>query len=366
MTKILVIEDEQPLREDILETLECLYFDAVGATNGLEGVQVAQQILPDLIICDIMMPELDGYGVFNTLRKAPETAKIPFIFLSAKADKTDIRQGMTLGAEDYLTKPFTIAELRDAISTQLEKREKFDRESRKKVDELRSNITRSLPHELRTPLQGILSLSDMLIHQYDDIEAENRSKMLSEINNSAQRLYKLIQNFLIYAEIEIMAFDVERLQELQSAKTLYTKRLIADVAEQRARQMNREEDLQLEVEDFGLQISDINLQKILEELLDNAFKFSSTGTFIRVDSRIRENTYILSVSDRGQGMTPEQIANVGAYMQFDRKIYEQQGSGLGLIIAKRLAELHGGDLIIQSLPEEGTTVEIHLPLAGVG
>lgn len=121
MKKILVIEDMPSLREEILETLECLEFEPIGAENGRIGVQLAQLHAPDLIICDIMMPELDGYGVFKSLRENPETASIPFIFLSAKADKTDIRQGMNLGADDYLTKPFTIAELSEAISARLNK-----------------------------------------------------------------------------------------------------------------------------------------------------------------------------------------------------------------------------------------------------
>jgi signal transduction histidine kinase/DNA-binding response OmpR family regulator len=120
--KILVIEDERLLREDILETLECLGFEAIGVENGIVGVQAAQQQKPDLIICDIMMPELDGYGVLETLSQDPETATIPFVFLSAKADKSDLRKGMTLGADDYITKPFTIKELKEAIAIRLEKK----------------------------------------------------------------------------------------------------------------------------------------------------------------------------------------------------------------------------------------------------
>lgn len=124
MKKILVIEDEASLREDILEIVECLDFEAVGAENGKIGVEIAQTHLPDLIICDVMMPELDGYGVLNSLKENPATAVTPFIFLSAKADKTDIRQGMNLGADDYLTKPFTILELEEAIAACLEKQER--------------------------------------------------------------------------------------------------------------------------------------------------------------------------------------------------------------------------------------------------
>jgi anti-anti-sigma factor len=121
MTTILAIEDEAEIRENIQEILELEGFDVLTAENGRIGVQLAQQHHPDLIICDVMMPELDGYDVLVTLRQDPNTLKIPFIFLSAKATKADFRKGMSLGADDYLTKPFTPGELREAISTRLEK-----------------------------------------------------------------------------------------------------------------------------------------------------------------------------------------------------------------------------------------------------
>ncbi|WP_373529995.1 response regulator [Nostoc sp.] len=121
MTKILVIEDEPESRDIFLDSLEAEGFEAIAAENGLVGIQQAQEHLPDLVLCDIMMPELDGYGVLNTLRQNPLTATIPFIFLSAKSSKTEVRQGMKLGADDYLTKPSTVEELLEAIATRLEK-----------------------------------------------------------------------------------------------------------------------------------------------------------------------------------------------------------------------------------------------------
>ena len=121
MIKILLIEDEEPLRENILALLEADGFDVFGSENGRLGVQLALEILPDLILCDVMMPELDGYGVLTQLRENPILAAVPFIFLTAKATKADLRQGMELGADDYLTKPFTRAELLSAIATRLKK-----------------------------------------------------------------------------------------------------------------------------------------------------------------------------------------------------------------------------------------------------
>ncbi len=121
MTKILVIEDTESLLEEIIETLSLEGFEVVGAKNGAIGVELAKQCLPDLIICDVMMPELDGYETLEVLQNYPPTSTIPFIFLTAKSDRTDMRHGMELGADDYLTKPFTTNELLGAIAAQLKK-----------------------------------------------------------------------------------------------------------------------------------------------------------------------------------------------------------------------------------------------------
>ncbi|MCU0537089.1 MAG: response regulator [Hydrococcus sp. Prado102] len=123
MTRILVIEDETESREIFLDNIEEEGFDAIGAENGAVGIEKAKQHLPDLIICDILMPGLDGYGVLNALRQNPPTALTPFIFLTAKATRSEFRHGMELGADDYISKPSTIEELLGAIATQLKKRE---------------------------------------------------------------------------------------------------------------------------------------------------------------------------------------------------------------------------------------------------
>lgn len=119
MTKILVIEDEESVRENILELLDTEGFETIAAKNGRIGLSLAQQEHPDLILCDVRMPELDGYGVLTGLRSELITAMIPFIFLTAKAAKTDLSFGLELGANAYITKPFTLVELLDTIEQTL-------------------------------------------------------------------------------------------------------------------------------------------------------------------------------------------------------------------------------------------------------
>ncbi len=121
MKKILIIEDEEFVRENIIELLSAEDFYAVGAAEGKSGLELAFLHLPDLIICDVLMPLIDGYGVLKVLRQDPLTSSIPFVFLTAKAAKVDFRQGIEMGAHEYVTKPFTRADLLSAIDQQMKK-----------------------------------------------------------------------------------------------------------------------------------------------------------------------------------------------------------------------------------------------------
>ncbi len=356
MKKILVIEDERSIRESILGLLEVEGFSVLGADNGQLGVQLAQQHLPDLILCDVTMPQLDGYGVLMHLRRDAATALIPFILLTARGSKEDFRQGMELGADDFLTKPCTITALLAAIASRFEKQAAILNQSQKQLDSLRSSIALSLPHELRTPLNGILGLAELLMDDYENIERQEILELAQGIHSAAERLYRLIQNFLVYAELETVARNSERIQLLRSGETRSPDSLIASVATAIAKQSGRETDLRLDLQTANLHISELRLKKIVEELASNAFKFSTAGTPVQITAVAVDSGLLVTITDQGRGMTAEQITSLGAYMQFDRTFYEQQGSGLGFIIAKRLVELHGGNLTIESVPGQYTTV----------
>ncbi|MCC7232035.1 MAG: response regulator [Bacteroidia bacterium] len=161
MKKILLIEDNAEMRENTAEILELANYQVATAENGRLGVIKAGQDKPDLVICDIMMPDLDGYGVLYLLGKNPATADIPFIFLTAKAEKSDVRKGMSMGADDYLTKPFEEMELLNAVEARLRKNEMFRKEFHKNVEDLNDFLEKA---------QGLDELkklsSDRKIHHF--------------------------------------------------------------------------------------------------------------------------------------------------------------------------------------------------------
>jgi CRP-like cAMP-binding protein/CheY-like chemotaxis protein len=140
--KVLIIEDNNDIRENVVEILELAGYEVYAAGNGKTGVDLAIKNTPDIVLCDIMMPELDGYGVLYMLNKYPETAAIPFIFLTAKAERADLRKGMEMGADDYLTKPFDDMELLTAIESRLKKKEAQETFYSKSLDKLTNLVSK--------------------------------------------------------------------------------------------------------------------------------------------------------------------------------------------------------------------------------
>lgn len=179
--KILVIEDDELVRANILELLEAEEFDAIGADNGRRGVHLAQELIPDLIICDVMMPSFDGYQVIAALRQDTATATIPFIFLSAKADPADFRSGMRLGADDYLTKPCRAEELLEAVATRLEKQATLTGRYTTALRQAAERLNHLVHYDRLTNLPNVILLRErynQLIAKIDDERQLKESEAL--------------------------------------------------------------------------------------------------------------------------------------------------------------------------------------------
>ena len=363
MKRILVIDDEEWLREMILLALRQKGYEVIQAENGQIGIEKARKILPDLILCDVNMEKVDGYLTLSSLRAEPATAAIPFILMTGLADNAGMRHGMELGADDYLPKPFTIDALYAAVETRLKKAQALRDEAEKTLADLRDNISMMLPHELRTPLNGILAYGEILSTDSGSLQPAEIAEMGQIIHESGKRLERLIENFLIYSQIELIGKDPQRTGALRKKQTQFPRKIVEARASHQAQETNRMADLSLDLTDKPAAISEEYLTKIVDELVHNAFKFSKPGTGIQVSLSPSDKMLTLSVSDHGRGLGTEHVARVGAYMQFERKLQEQQGLGLGLTIAKRLTELHGGNLAIQTEKGVGTTVIVNLPLA---
>jgi signal transduction histidine kinase len=363
MTLILVIEDEEHIRSNIAEILSYENYDVIEAPNGTRGIELAHQYKPDVVLCDVLMPGITGWDVLLELRSSSVTADTQFVFLTALADRASARKGMSHGADDYIAKPFTHKELLDTVATRLRRRDENRHRESGKLDDLRKTIIYALPHELRSPLTGILSCAEFLMMDHPSgLELERVQNVARIIERSGRRLQRLVENYLYYAQLEMSVTDTDRRFDPTQDGITDPASVISSAADERCKAHEREADLVQDIEPAKVALNNESLHKLTSELVDNACKFSSVGTPIEVRAASREGQYILTVTDHGRGMDSTEIGNIGAYAQFQRNLFEQQGVGLGLAIARRLTELHGGNFHLHSTPGQGTTVEVALPL----
>ncbi len=358
MSTILVVDDEKQIRDFLSATLQYAGYEVITASNGLAGSQLAEERLPNLIISDVNMPQLNGYQMLENIRKVPKTSTIPVIFLTAENNYPAMRKGMTGGAEDYLTKPVLPQDLLSCVKVQLEKRAVLEEQHHTTLRLLRKNIIYALPHELRTPLHMISGYAHLLEMDQGMSKPEDIVEFAKSINAATSRLERLFENYLVYAQLELLHLDPIELEALRNHLVKDTATVIESAVTERARQLNRVNDLQIDLCHIALRISEKNLTKIIFELADNAFKFSKPNSPVLIKSVRQEDLLYIYICDKGRGMNAEETSLLGAYMQFGRELYEQQGVGLGFTVAKRLIELHGGAVKVESQPSNGTVVTI--------
>lgn len=360
--KILIVDDETQMREVAAMILSDNGYEVLQAEGGKKAIEQTRTLLPDLILCDVRMPDMDGFQVIEALKETPATACIPFIFLTGFVDKETLRKGMQQGADDYLTKPFTSEELLRAVTVRLEKRSVIRKMEEQKMEELRENISLSFPHELRTPLTGILGFSEVLITNNADLSREEVAEIGTRIQKSARRLNRWLENFLLMTEVNLWRRDEQKRAILRSLQTPSWGLVVDQVVRDCAERARREGDLHLQVGNFAAAMKEEHARKVVSELAENAFKFSHRGTPVTVSISANENFVFTTIEDRGRGMPAEDIQRIGVFVQFDRKRDEQQGAGLGLALAKSLVELYGGSFVIQSAVNVGTRITISIPL----
>ena len=359
MYTILLIEDDKEIIDTLSELLKLEDYNVITAPDGRKGIASAIRNVPDLIICDIMMPEIDGYEVLKTLRQQPSTFSIPFLFLTAKVEKTDQRQGMTLGADDYIMKPYEEEDILNAIESRLKKNREIKKFYNKKMEELHNYIAATLPRELRIPLNTIIGFTSILKNKYQDLNEHDINSMHDNILNAGKRLLHLISDYTYYTTLIDVSASVDKYPE---GHTEHSQTIIYNKIIEKAKEYNRVGKLKINLTDTALDIVDSHLAKISEELIDNAFKYSEPDSEVFFDSYPEAGSLILSVKNTGKGMTEEQIKKIGPFIQFMPELKSRQSSGLGLAIVKKITDIYKGSFKIESSPGEVTVVIVEIPL----
>lgn len=361
-SKILIIDDDPVMRTFVAQTLKKHGSDVIEAEGGEEGLELARQQRPGMVICDVRMDGLNGFQTLERIRSLPETVAAPFILMTAQAEPASMREGMGLGADDFLEKPFSAGDLLAAVRAQQKKSEVRKRQAEARLKELRTSISMALPHELFTPLNAVIGYGELLVAMAGDLPPAQTKSMAGEIVEAGERLHRILKNYIAYAQFEMVGMDPDKTAALRKGRCESATIIVRDAVSTQASRADRLADLKLTLEEASLAMSGEHLSKVCEELAGNCFKFSNGGSGVNVSGKVIDRVYQLDFQDHGRGMKPEQIDAIGAYSQFDRDKHEQQGIGLGLAISRRIAEVHGGSLKIASNCN-GTLVVVTIPLA---
>lgn len=363
--RILVVEDDVNLLEGIQTVLELDNYEVISVENGKQALaQLGESsVPPDLIVSDIMMPQMDGIQLLREVRKVQAWIKIPFIFLTARSEKSDIQRGKQLGVDDYLVKPFDADDLLIAVESRLNRHKMINEVFDDAMTSVKRNILTILNHEFRTPLTFVVAYADMLNDQPQQLSDDELLTFLRGVNSGALRLRRLIENFIQLVEME--TGDAQKAYNLR-------KKTISDVTPlfEAARQ-----DV-FNVTDFTQPFSidvapglppfvgdAIYLKNAFVQLIDNAVKFSGPNDPIIVGAHRVGDELHLWVRDHGRGIGPAEQQHIWEmFYQIDRAVHEDQGTGSGLAIVSNIAGLHGGRAEVESNQQDGSLFSLCIPL----
>jgi signal transduction histidine kinase len=357
MKSILLIDDDPQLRRVFALALRHGGYHVIEAENGVTGLELARRHLPDLILTDVHMPGGDGSTLLRDIRCDPALHDKQVVLMTGRPDLVTPRGGMEGGADDFLAKPVGVKELLACMAARFRRATINWRVEDQMLERLRSNIPAQLPHEFFTPMAGIIGLVEILRDPDSGLEPADLPAVYDDLYYSSLRLHRTLRNYLLILELDHSSSAAAA--EAKPLTGVELERAMNDGVAEALRLHPRREDVTLRIDPCPIAITGADLSRIVEELAHNAFKFSRAGTPINI--RLGADG-ALTVADKGRGMTAEEVGQIGAFQQFDRKKQEQQGLGLGLELVRKLAARGSANLSVASKPGEGTTVQLAFPL----
>ena len=363
MYTVLIVEDTLAVREEIYDILLMEGYDVLQAENGNSGFEIALKKQPDLIISDILMPSLDGFGMFEKLQENQHTSSIPLIFISAKAEKEDVRLGMNLGAEDYLTKPINVTDLLNAIKNKIKKKVERDNKNKEKTASLYKvlqnqeneleNYSHLVSHELKSSLRNI---SDLLSWSQED-------------NADTNELIDISKSFQILEEkIEEMDHLLVKLEEYNNITTTVFKDKLVNtntIAQRIINDIHTTASITIKIKNTlpTLYIDGNMIRKVFEILLENAVQhIDKKECIIDIECKKTAQEYMFSITDNGSGINPKYHKKIFKMFQASKSA---KATGMGLSIVKKIISHYQGEVSLKSTPGVGTVFYFSIPLAQV-
>ncbi len=327
------------------------------AQNGPEALKHAIRQPFDLILLDIMMPEMDGFEVCRQLKENKTTSDIPVIFITAKSDIASITRSFEVGGVDYITKPFNGAELIARVKTHLNLK---DKETKlRELNETKDKFFSIIAHDLRNPFFNLIGLSDLLGNSINEYSQEEIVDIANAMSVSAKQGYDLLENLLDWSLVQSgrISYMPEKINLLKVAKTntgLFESNM-------------RVKDIGISIninEDLSAYADENMVTTVLRNLISNAIKFSVRGSDVVIDAVRNDNEVLVSVTDQGTGISKE---NLEKLFKLSTKVSvkgteNESGTGLGLVLCKEFVELNGGKIWAETKQDKGTTMRFTLPV----
>lgn len=364
MTRILVIDDDDLVREQLMGWFEREGYEVAEAADGLAGVEHALAQPPDLIVCDIAMPEMSGYEVLENVRGHSHTTTMPFIFLTGQSDKSFVRHGMELGADDYLTKPFTRPEVMAAVRTRLKRRAALEDVFTRELEEAKTQLARMVAHELKTPLISIHMVKDIVERQLGQLNQTDLKDLMNTLGTGTERLNHLIEQMVYLTQLDTGVLSWDKVRENGFPVQMWQFIPGAVDLGRRFAFRNRELTVASDIRDqqASAQAHIQALKHALAELIANALNYSPEDGQVTISVWQSDGSVWMSIFDQGMGMSAEDQARaLQEYGQVNRESREQQGMGLGLPLVRRIIEAHQGILELRSVENKGTQAIVRLP-----
>jgi two-component system sensor histidine kinase/response regulator len=356
---IFIVEDVPKNLQVLFHILKKEEYRIAAASNGRQALDMIPEARPDLVLLDVMMPEMDGFEVCRQLKKNPAAADIPIIFLTAKADTTDIVKGFEIGGVDYVTKPFNPAELLARVKTHLEL--KFSRETLNDLITARDKFFSIIVHDLRNPLQNLILSSDLLRYSYDSFDETERKDYIQRFNNSANQLSSLLETLLDWSKVQRGTMEVNR--EKINIAALAADNI--DLLKENAIKKNINVSSQIQANIYAF--ADKNMiGSVIRNLVSNAVKFTYPGGEVKITANTSstDNFIEITVSDNGVGIKEENITGLFRIDVHKRTMgtANEKGTGLGLILCKEFVEKNNGSIKVVSTPGKGSNFTFTLPV----
>ncbi len=369
MAKIVVIDDETESLNELVDWLQSDGYEVISAVQGRLGLEAIQQEIPDLIVCDILMPEMDGHEVLIELRSDPTLNHIPFVFLTKVTDRDSIRKGMNLGADDYITKPVTRTELLNAVQSRLNKQAVQDAQAQSLINILnlafseerekrlvKSRMIAMFSHDFRNPLSSVL-MSSYIIRNYEDrLSSERKNQQLDRIDGAIHLLIQMLDDMMVVAEMEE--------GQLKYKPQLTNLTALVEVIAEEFRLIDQDAH-QLVVcttAQSWIQADPKLLRHIIANLISNAIKYSPISSEITISLSEGDGRINLLVQDHGIGIPKNNLPDLFEPFYRASNTKDVQGTGLGLSIVKDCVERHHGHIDVTSEVGMGTTFVVELPV----